>query len=117
EAAASSAGARSLGGELGHERAEGVVGRAAREAMLRAGAGPGEALVRAGLDPRHEPGVLVEHRRAEIDELVQAFGPREEPALAVRAVMVAARAVEPADLELALDDLEPGRGQEHAERE
>lgn len=58
---------------------------------------PGQLLAGHRLDERHEPAPIIEHGRAKVDEGIKTLWPREHPAHAMRAEIVARRAVKAAD--------------------
>src|SRR5262245_4056338 len=74
--------------------------------MFGAGARPRQTFIDVGLDERTLPVRLVEQGRAHVDEILHRLRLGVEPAFAMIAEIVASRAVNPADHDLALGDLE-----------
>lgn len=99
------------------QRGEGAHRRQPTEAVHRGRRRPWQLLIRPGFREGHKPTVRIEHRGPEVDELVHAFGPREHPALAVRAEVVVRIAMQLAEHRLAGRDFEARRWDRERQRE
>jgi hypothetical protein len=78
------------------------------ETMLRRNRYPRQFLARVGFDEWNKPGVIIEHRRSNVDELITRGSgrPREYPRLAMRAEEMTSFPVQSANHRLALGYLD-----------